>query len=121
MSIFNDYESYGHFYKIRKGSKIIAECRSVLDIIDTKKVNNWGLSSSIPNMICIMMNPGTSKPADSNYLEQEVEIDGFQLLGKEITLTIPDHTQKRLMKIMCNCQLKIQPLSPQNKAMLNSN
>ncbi|MDG0789969.1 DUF1643 domain-containing protein [Cohnella ginsengisoli] len=97
MGIYDQFECYGHFYQIVKEGKVIACCRSQLDIVDTQRLTN---ASSI-DALAIMMNPGTSKPCDENYIEPQVDIMSFRLHGaKPLVSTIPDDTQKRLMKIM---------------------
>jgi hypothetical protein len=48
----------------------------------------------IPDLIVVMMNPGSSKP-----------VDGIENNTKE-SLAIPDNTQSQIMKVMLNCNLQ---------------
>jgi hypothetical protein len=50
--------------------------------------------SKNPDLMVIMMNPGSSKP-----------IDGIENNTKE-SLAIPDNTQSQIMKVMLNCNLQ---------------
>ncbi|WP_409346936.1 DUF1643 domain-containing protein [Paenibacillus sp. MBLB4367] len=100
MSKFNEFKCYGHFYKITKDNMVVARCRSQLDIINADKMKFDHLIDSVPDALSIMMNPGTSRPADSNYIEKEIDLDNFITEEKEIVHTIPDDTQKRLMRVM---------------------
>lgn len=102
MGLYDHFECYGHFYKITKSGSVIASCRSQLDIIDSKKMNQSDLTNSKADALAIMMNPGKSKPEDDFYQEMKFDINALILKAseKDLVLTIPDNTQKRLMKIM---------------------
>lgn len=59
--------------------------------LDIKTINSGHKN---PDLMVIMMNPGSSKP-----------IDGIENNTKE-SLAIPDNTQSQIMKVMLNCNLQ---------------
>ena len=54
------YDVYGHFYNLKLSNSIL-KCRSVLEI---KRKDNL---TEIPDIVVIMMNPGSSVPLDKSY------------------------------------------------------
>jgi hypothetical protein len=72
------------FYYEEQGFKF----RKYLDIKTIKS------GSKTPDLMVIMMNPGSSKP-----------IDGIENNSTE-SLAIPDNTQSQIMKVMLNCNLQ---------------
>lgn len=59
--------------------------------LDIKTVNS---GCKIPDLMVVMMNPGSSKPLDA--------IDN----NTKESLAIPDNTQSQIMKVMLNCNLQ---------------
>lgn len=96
------FKCYGHFYKIKKDKVVFSKCRSLLEIINTNQISFGALKRSIPDSLCIMMNPGTSTPKDSSYREKVYDVSSFKLKHqvKDMVLTVPDDTQYRIMAIM---------------------
>lgn len=84
------------------GGEVLAKCRSVLDIVDNTQFNvNENYKNVMPDALSIMMNPGASKPKDPKYIFEEIELTLANELREKIVIpTVPDDTQKRLMKIM---------------------
>jgi len=74
-----NFEITGYFYE-KKGYKF----RKYLNII--KRESN----GTAPDIIIVMMNPGSSKP-----------LNGIENIE---TIAIPDHTQTQIMKIMKTCE-----------------
>ncbi len=76
----NNFEVYGLFYK-NKGHL----CRKYLDIRknDSKDIK--------PDLMVVMMNPGSSSPKDGND-NNTIE-----------SIAIPDRTQDQIMKVMTSC------------------
>ncbi len=77
----NSFEINGLFYN-NKG----CFCRKYLDIRRTE------LKVSKPDLMVVMMNPGSSKPEDGN--------DNNTIESK----AVPDKTQEQIMKIMNSCK-----------------
>lgn len=102
MGVYDKLNCYGHFYKIIKDGVEIVNCRSQLDIINSDIIDAEDIGISRPDSLAIMMNPGTSKPKDHGYQEQEIDVRKFfnRVNEKEFVPTIPDDTLKRIMKIM---------------------
>ena len=72
------YKCYGHFYDLKFSSNNIVNCRSVLEIIDSSISANDinSLSIRIPDIIFIMMNPGSSYPLEEPIKDlKETSID----------------------------------------------
>ena len=59
--------------------------------LDIKTVNS---GCKIPDLMVVMMNPGSSKP-----------VDGIENNTKE-SIAMPDNTQSQIMKVMLNCNLQ---------------
>jgi hypothetical protein len=85
----NRYEIKGHFYS-RKISGIEESLRSVLEI---KRANSTPLA---PDIIAIMMNPGSSEPLDVKMIQRNWKTN----IEKTLTLAKPDNTQNQLMAVM---------------------
>lgn len=90
----NIFDVYGHFYNLKLSDSIL-KCRSVLEIKRKEK------STELPDIIVIMMNPGSSVPLDKSYepltfTKQEY----FELKEKEIIPTRPDNAQYQIMRLM---------------------
>lgn len=80
------------------GEITISRCRSQLDIINSDKI--FYEQALEPDAVVVMMNPGTSRPEDSEYIEKEYQLLYLTLSEKEMVLAHPDETQKRIMRIM---------------------
>lgn len=92
------FSVYGHFYDLKIGSRIF-KCRSVLEILS--KSENLE-SSATPCAVVVMMNPGSSRPLDSDYVPKQhsvVEITSNKW-KKTLVPTRPDNAQYQLMRLM---------------------
>ncbi len=97
----NKFAVFGHFYQIQLGDEEIA-CRSVLEIIDHGLVplDLSELAESEPDLLIVMMNPGSSRPLDKNVKPDTVS--SWEDISKSRTwvTTQPDNTQYQIMRIM---------------------
>jgi len=88
------FDVYGHFYDL-KLDKSIFECRSVLEI---KRKNK---SNIIPDIVVVMMNPGSSRPLDKEYIPKKISpLEYNDTKTKEIIPTRPDNAQYQIMRLM---------------------
>ena len=81
------YKCYGHFYEINFNSITSMSCRSVLEIVDKSSIPEdiGNLSIKIPDVIFVMMNPGSSYPLRSQFLLIQ-KSDASILKKKKISL-----------------------------------
>lgn len=95
------YIVLGHFYSLVFPSGRTVDCRSVLEIVAKKDTPQdvSGLSEICPDAVCIMMNPGSSKPL--------VEVDNVvpadrprEIMATTLVPTRPDITQYQVMRLM---------------------
>lgn len=96
------FTCYGHFYELVLMSGERAKCRSVLEIVDREipQDNPGDLSEMEPDVVVIMMNPGSSHPKDAGHVD--AAIDYPQPSGsarKDLVLTQPDNTQYQVMRV----------------------
>ncbi len=96
------FTCYGHFYELVMMDGERAKCRSVLEIVDSSipQETPSDISEIEPDVVVIMMNPGSSHPKDIYHIDGEIE---YPLQGssmrKELVLTQPDNTQYQIMRI----------------------
>ncbi|ELA7328519.1 hypothetical protein Q9X94_004711 [Vibrio alginolyticus] len=92
------FSVYGHFYDLKIKNEIF-KCRSVLEVVSKSVVE---ISSSKPCAVAVMMNPGSSKPLNADYVPKAYSID--QIISssweKEIVPTRPDNAQYQIMRLM---------------------
>jgi len=104
------FDCYGHFYRIVDNDSKLECCRSVLEIVTkTTKVKDLvDLSMGKPDLLVIMMNPGSSKPEDLNYHGEEIRADSFKIDFKKKVLVKaePDDTQYFIKQIMLKKKFK---------------
>jgi hypothetical protein len=96
------FSCYGHFYELIFMNGDRAKCRSVLEIVDTsiQQENPSDLSEREPDVVVIMMNPGSSHPKDIYHLDEEIEYPrAGSSMRKKLVLTQPDNTQYQVMRI----------------------
>lgn len=88
------FDVYGHFYNLKLSNSIL-KCRSVLEI------NRKNKSNQIPDIIVVMMNPGSSIPLDKKY-EPKIfsKVEYIKTKTKEIIPTRPDNAQYQIMRLM---------------------
>lgn len=83
------YHCYGHFYQMEG-----CNCRSTLEIVQDVPEDPNTLLDHIPDVVCIMMNPGGSTPHDPDQ-------DPGQIVNESnLVCTIPDSTQNPIMAMM---------------------
>ncbi len=88
------FDIYGHFYNMKLSNSVI-KCRSVLEI---KRKNK---SNQIPDIIVVMMNPGSSIPLDKKYEPKIFSKEQYiNTKTKEIIPTRPDNAQYQIMRLM---------------------
>jgi hypothetical protein len=92
------FSVFGHFYKLKLRG-VLYPCRSVLEIV-ANDVSTGDFSN--PCAVVVMMNPGSSKPVDSNYTEKvhlpyEIRSNSWE---KELVPTKPDPAQYQIMRLM---------------------
>jgi hypothetical protein len=92
------FSVYGHFYDLEIGGTIF-KCRSVLEILS--KSENLEPSAT-PCAVVVMMNPGSSRPVDADYVPKrhsvwEVTSGDWK---KHLVPTRPDNAQYQIMRLM---------------------
>jgi hypothetical protein len=96
------FTCYGHFYELLLMNGERAKCRSVLEIVDTSipQGNPSAISEMEPDVVVIMMNPGSSHPKEAGHVDEQVE---YPMAGgsarKELVPTQPDNTQYQVMRV----------------------
>ncbi len=96
------FACYGHFYELVLINGERAKCRSVLEMVDSSipQDNPPDISEMEPDVVVIMMNPGSSHPKDIYHLDSEIEYPQRESsMRKELVLTQPDNTQYQVMRI----------------------
>lgn len=92
------FDVFGHFYRLQLADQVF-NCRSVLEIVDASEDV---VSTAEPYAVVVMMNPGSSKPADPEYVPkqysaQEITSESWE---KEVVRTCPDNAQYQIMRLM---------------------
>lgn len=92
------FSVYGHFYELEIDGTIL-KCRSVLEIL-TKSDNLE--TSATPCAVVVMMNPGSSRPVDTDYVPKrhtvcEISSGDWE---KHLVPTKPDNAQYQIMRLM---------------------
>ena len=93
---------FGHFYELVLMNGARMKCRSVLEIVDAALVPETPSAISLmkPDVVVIMMNPGSSHPKDIYHLDDEFEYPRANgSLRKQLVLTQPDNTQYQVMRV----------------------
>ncbi len=96
------FSCYGHFYEWVAMDGERANCRSVLEMVDTSipQENPSEISLMEPDVVVVMMNPGSSHPKDIYHIDGEIEYpQNNGSMRKELVLTQPDNTQYQVMRI----------------------
>ena len=89
-----EFDVFGHFYNLKLSNSVL-KCRSVLEI---KRKNK---SNQTPDIIVIMMNPGSSIPLDKKYEPKTFSKEEYiKIKTKEIIPTRPDNAQYQIMRLM---------------------
>lgn len=96
------FACYGHFYTLRFKNGEQVSCRSVLEIVDrtVDQTQCSDLWMQQPDVVVIMMNPGSSHPKEASYVGETLGYEpSTALRKKELILTQPDNTQYQVMRI----------------------
>ena len=96
------FTCYGHFYELNLMNGERAKCRSVLEIVDASipQGDPSAISEMQPDVVVIMMNPGSSHPKDINHIDDGIEYPRADAsLRKELVPTQPDNTQYQVMRV----------------------
>lgn len=98
------YCVFGHFYRVEFAPNKVAECRSVLEIVENGDVpeKSSDLCRRKPDAIFIMMNPGSSRPLTeaNNFIRAGM----IHKLPISLVPTKPDTTQYQVMRLMRHCE-----------------
>ncbi|WP_130472800.1 hypothetical protein [Candidatus Magnetaquicoccus inordinatus] len=94
------YAVYGDFYQLDLGEKQLS-CRVVLELVAHERVPLLAnrLAEQQPDLLVVMMNPGSSKPIDDTYRPRVVGLEGAGARPERV-LTRPDNTQYQVMRVM---------------------
>lgn len=87
------YQVKGRFYVLTSNNST-TKCRSLLTITDTTITNK-------KKLLVIMLNPGSSRPLDNEYLETEILATQIDKLNNISLIDAkPDTTQYQIMRVM---------------------
>lgn len=96
------FTCYGHFYELVLLDGEAAKCRSVLEIVDSTipQGDPSAISEMEPDVVVIMMNPGSSRPKVEGHVDGRIEYpQPGATMRKELVLTQPDNTQYQVMRV----------------------
>jgi hypothetical protein len=98
------YGIFGHFYSVEVAPNKVVECRSVLEIIEKPHAPEKAslLSSRKPDVVFIMMNPGSSRPLTE--VSNHIDAEAIHELSVSLVPTKPDTTQYQVMRVMHYCE-----------------
>ncbi|MFZ1322090.1 MAG: hypothetical protein WAT71_11095 [Ignavibacteria bacterium] len=90
------FDVFGHFYNLKLSGSVF-KCRSVLEI----KKKDLSSVNGLPDMVVIMMNPGSSRPFDKNYnIKTFSKKEYLNIKVKDVVPTRPDNAQYQIMRLM---------------------
>lgn len=92
------YQVYGHFYEMDMGRSEVYGCRSVVEIVTVNKSGDR-LTDELPDAVVIMMNPGSSSPAEE-IASQVYNKDTIGGMRPTLCKAKPDPTQDQIMRLM---------------------
>ena len=96
------FTCYGHFYELGLMNGERVKCRSVLEIVDASILQSdpSAIASMMPDVVVIMMNPGSSRPKVAEHEDDVLEYPrAVDPLTKTLVLTQPDNTQYQVMRV----------------------
>lgn len=96
------FTCYGHFYELALMNGETVQCRSVLEIVDQSipQDSPSALAGMIPDVVVIMMNPGSSRPKVEGHVDDVLTYPGSgNPMMKRLVLTQPDNTQYQVMRV----------------------
>ncbi|MBF0401397.1 MAG: hypothetical protein HQL90_11580 [Magnetococcales bacterium] len=91
---------YGDFYQVVWGGQNHG-CRSVLELIAHARTPSEpnDISALQPDLLVVMMNPGSSKPLAAGFVPRLVGSEGVGAHPVRV-ITRPDNTQYQIMRVM---------------------
>jgi hypothetical protein len=100
----DQYDVFGHFYSVEVAPNKVVECRSVLEIVEKPHApeKTSVLSTSKPDAVFIMMNPGSSRPLIE--VTNHIHAEAIHELPMSLVPTKPDTTQYQVMRVMHYCE-----------------
>ena len=100
-SLKKEFSVFGHFYD-RKFNNQTIPCREILEIISINNVpyDFQELPQAQPELIVVMMNPGSSKPASKSYTPNVVSSPSDIAKKRHIVEAKPDNAQYQIMRFM---------------------
>ncbi len=100
-SLKKEFAVFGHFYD-RKFKNEVIPCREILEIISLGNVPHdfQGLPLAQAELIVVMMNPGSSKPASKSYIPIAISRPSDITKKRYIVAAKPDNAQYQIMRIM---------------------
>ena len=94
---------YGHFYALQLNPEELLKCRSVLEVVDSTvpQENPSAIWERAPDVVVVMMNPGSSHPKDASYVDEVITYprSAAESRHKPLVLTQPDNTQYQVMRV----------------------
>ncbi|MBF0453926.1 MAG: DUF1643 domain-containing protein [Magnetococcales bacterium] len=92
---------FGHFYQFSSAGHALA-CRSLLELVAHHRVpgETSQLGAARPDLLVVMMNPGSSRPLNPDYRPPTVDRWHQVPDSREWVLTRPDNTQYQIMRLM---------------------
>ena len=92
---------FGHFYD-RKFGDVIIPCREILEIISISDVpyDYQTLAHEQPDLVVVMMNPGSSKPVDKKYVPLIINRPSGIVKKRDVIEAKPDNAQYQIMRFM---------------------
>lgn len=100
-SLKKEFAVFGHFYD-RKFNKSVIPCREILEIISLESVpyDFQVLPKAQAELIVVMMNPGSSKPASKSYIPIVISKSSDISKKRYIVKAKPDNAQYQIMRFM---------------------
>ncbi|HQY51650.1 MAG TPA: hypothetical protein PLD63_04700 [Ignavibacteria bacterium] len=90
------FDVTGHFYNLKLSGSVF-KCRSVLEI----RRKNSGEENVLPDIVVIMMNPGSSRPIDKNFkINTFSKKEYLSIKVRDVVPTRPDNAQYQIMRLM---------------------
>lgn len=100
-SLKKEFAVFGHFYD-RKFNNEVIPCREILEIISLENVpyDFQMLPQAQAELIVVMMNPGSSKPASKSYTPIVISRSSDINKKRYIVEAKPDNAQYQIMRFM---------------------
>ena len=101
VDLKKEFAVYGHFYQLAIGERQFS-CRSLLELVafDSLQDDPNALQKYTPDLLVVMMNPGSSRPLDHDYRPVDLNCWSEITKQRQWVATRPDNTQYQIMRIM---------------------